>query len=181
MFKQTMKRTGPMWRVVAALLFSLFCALSASAQPADSPYAVKQELPEEIVIIGQRSMTQLRIELKEAELDAYNVFNQFNDDKRFNISCSVSARTGSHFTRQVCQAEFEIQAMRGHAQDYLNTMPGSPGDGRPPQGSVTQQYPPVEAGLQQHQKAYKEKMRQIAEEHPEFLDAIARYAALNQE
>ena len=166
-----------MWRIVASLTSSLFYVLPALAQLVDIPLAMKQEVAEEIVITGERSTMQLRIQLMEAEKQAYDIFNQFNDDRRFEISCSLSAPTGSRLLRQICQAEFEIQAMRGHAQDYYNTMPGH---GRP-QGSVTKQYPPVAVELHRHQKAYREKMRQIAEEHPEFLDALARYAALNQE
>lgn len=168
-----------MWRKTGTLVGCLFCVVSAAAQQADDSSRVGgQEEPEEIVVTGQRSTLQLRIQLMEAERAAYNVFNQFNDDRRFDISCSVSAPIGSRFERQTCQAEFEIQAMRGHAQDYYNNMPGP---GRPPQGSVSQQFLPVELELHRHQKAFKEKMRQVAEEHPEFLDAIARYAALRQE
>jgi hypothetical protein len=40
---------------------------------------------------------------------------------------------------------------------------------------------PVEVELHKYQKAYREKMRQVAEEHPEFRDAISRYASLQQE
>ena len=167
-----------MWRIIASLASLMFCVLPASAQLTDSPGAGQQNVPEEIVITGERSTMQLRIQLMEAEKQAYEVFNQFNDDKRFNISCSLSAPTGSRLLRQICQAEFEIQAMRGHAQDYYDSMPGP---GRPPQGSVTKQHPPLAAELHRHQQAYRDKMRQIAEDHPEFLDALARYATLNQE
>lgn len=168
-----------MMRTTAGLLLSLFYAVSVSAQaPVTDP--ANPEAAEEVIVTGQRSTLQLRLELMEAERAAYSIFNQFNDDRRFHISCNVDARTGSRFKRQLCQAEFEIQAMRGHAQDYLETMPSTPGDGRIPSQAI-QQHLPVEMQLARHQKAYREKMRQVAEEHPEFLDALARYAALNDE
>lgn len=162
------------------LVLALLCAASVAAHAANSAPSESQEIPEEIVVTGERSAIQLRTQLMEAEKQAYEIFNRFNDDRRFEISCSHSAPVGSRFTRQVCMAEFEIQAMRGHAQDYLAAMPGTPGDGR--LGSqAAQQYLPVEGELQRHRKAYKEKMREIAENHPEFLDAIARYAALSDD
>jgi hypothetical protein len=157
---------------------SAFCCAAAATQGAETPADSAQNKPEEIIVTGQRSTMQLRIQLLEAEQIAYEIFNQFNDDTRFDISCSDHAQTGSRFKRQVCQPEFEIQAMRGHAQDYYNSMPGP---GRPPDGSVTQQFLPLEVELQRHKKAYREKLREVAEKHPEFRDAIARYAALQQE
>jgi hypothetical protein len=116
----------------------------------------------------------------ESEQIAYDIFNQFNDEKRFNISCSVEEQTGSHFTRQVCQPEFEIQATRSHAQDYLDSMPGRLAG--LPQGSVapTHSAIPMEMEINRHQPAFRRKLQDVAEKHPEFLEAIKRYAELRE-
>lgn len=168
-----------MWRKFRGVFIALVTLLlPLVARSADEPVSAPEQKPEEIVITGERSTMQLRIQLDEAERSAYEIFNKLNDERRFDISCSISAPTGSRIERQVCQPEFEIQAMRGHAQDFYNSM-GGPGS--LPEGSVAKHFQPVEVEIYRQQQAFKDRMKQVAEEHPEFLDAIARYAALQKE
>jgi hypothetical protein len=155
-----------------------FSAFAMAQQAEQSQPQVAQDEPDEIVVIGERLTMQLRIQLRESEKLAYDIFNQFNDEERFDISCSVQERTGSRFAEQGCQPEFVIQASREHAQDYYNTMPGP---GRPPDGSITREYAPMAMEIKRQQTAFQQKMKQVAEQHPEFLEAIARYAELQQQ
>lgn len=115
----------------------------------------------------------LRVQLMESEKRAYDIFNQFNDEKRFNISCSIKPPTGSHLDRQICQPEFVIQANRGHAQDFLDSMAGAHSI---PNGSVAPTHASMEFEILRQQGAYKQKIKKMAQEHPEFLEAIIQYA-----
>ena len=165
---------------IATLAFALCMTLGAAAQPAPS---VSKDLdkPEEIVITGQHF--QLYKQMLEAEKNAYETFNKFNDDKRFNISCSVHKPTGSQFEKQSCTPEFEIQATRAHAQDYfqnlrnfLNPVANEPDT----DGSVMQSSAPVEMLINKDLPAYRQKLKQIAEQHPEFLESIVNYTKVKK-
>ena len=163
---------------IASMSLILCLPLAASAQQSNT-------LPEELLIIGERNLYQLRNQMLEAEKQAYEIFNKFNDEKRFNISCSVKARTGSIFKAQLCQPEFEIQASRAHGQAFLEsyrnflgseTISGVPNT----DGSAVQAMPMADLVASQ-QEDYKRKLRQVAEQHPEFLDAITSYGKVREQ
>lgn len=162
-------------RLVLPLAAAFAPVLAQEVPPAPaSPVAPP---PEEVVITGERSTMQLRLQLFEAERRTYELFNALNDEARFDISCSVQARTGSRFEQQVCRPEFEIQAERAHAQSYLDTMPR---DGGLPAGSVAPTRTPMEFDIARQRPAFQRRMREIAEQHPEFLDALIEYTRIRQ-
>lgn len=170
-----------MYLRIAALIFALCTPLCAPAQQDESaPVPEDQEQPEEVVVIGQRYTLQLRIQMMEAEKKAYDTFNTFNDEKRFNISCSLQQPTGSHIESetQFCQPAFEREATRTHGQDYFENyrayLDPYTDDHVPVLG------PPQEAVIASQQSEYRRKMKQVAEEHPEFLEAIIQYSELRE-
>ena len=165
---------------MATLAFTLCMPLGAAAQPAPS-VAKDLEKPEEIVITGQHF--QLYKQMLEAEKNAYETFNKFNDDKRFNISCSVHKRTGSQFEKQSCTPEFEIQATQAHAQDYIESLRNFINPADPSvhtDGNVSQSAAPVEMLINKDLPAYRQKLKQIAEQHPEFLESIVNYTKVKE-
>lgn len=127
---------------------------------------------------GERSAFPLRLQIESAEKLAYETFNKFNNERRFDVSCSVVAPIGSRLKQQVCQPEFELQALRGHAQDYLYSMPGRT---LLPDGSINQSFQPMEAQIARQRPAFRQKLKEVAEEHPEFLEALVRLARLQEE
>lgn len=165
-------------RLKVALFLSLLCDSIVAQENLLEQDQAGLEVPEEIVVTGERSNLQLRLELMELEKQAYELFNQFNDERRFDISCSVQKPTGSNLSRQVCQPEFEIQATRAHAQDFLESIPqrreGLPQASAAPTFSAT----PMEFEINRHQKAFRQKMQDVAKQHPEFLEALKAYAEL---
>ncbi len=160
----------------ATLVFALSMPFSVLAEQARSSQAQEvQAKPEEIVITGQR-LQQLRTQMMDAEIKAYDFFNHFNDEKRFNISCSSSPSINSHISRRLCQPEFEIQAMADHAADYYENVsayfdPANwDGNKNPPPRHL-----PAEGVIDLQQGDYHHKMKQVAEQHPEFLQAVIEY------
>lgn len=160
---------------VIALILTACMPLCSLAQP-DAPAT---EAPEEVIVTGKRDQLALRTRLLQQEKAAYDVFNQFNDDRNFDIHCSMHQPTGSRLEIQVCEPEFEIQAKRTHARHYFENMRDMlnqfaagaqvPAERTPPV------YIPQEAVIASQQKAYRNKLKQIAEEHPEFLEALVKY------
>src|SRR5690606_20788542 len=100
-----------------AIAFVLCLPVGIFAQQDDSPALPRAIAPEEVLVIGDRF--RLRAQMNEAEQKAYAVFNRFNDEKRFMISCSMHEPTGTHLARQVCQAAFERDATAAHGRNYL--------------------------------------------------------------
>jgi hypothetical protein len=167
----------------AAIVVALCNPLGVLAQSGSPPTVPEgQAQPEEVIVVGQRQLLQLRTQMWEAEAAAYALFNRFNDEKRFDISCSMHQPTGTRINRQVCQPEFEIQAARGHAQDFFDGL-GSAFDqpGSLPNGSIAPRHTPMASEILRQQPAYRKKIEQVAEEHPEFLDAIIRYSELREQ
>lgn len=168
-----MKKVPGIAGCIALPLLAAFTLVSAQEVP-----SAPTDTPEELVITGERSAMQLRLQMFEAERRTYELFNAFNDEARFDISCSVQGRTGSRFERQVCQPEFEIQAERAHAQSYLDTMPR---DGGLPAGSVAPTRTPMEFEIARQRPAFQRKMREVAEQHPEFLEALVQYTEIRRQ
>jgi hypothetical protein len=161
-----------------SLIVSVSALLSGVAAAQQLDQRERFEEPEEIVVTGDPSAFPLRLQIEAAEKFAYETFNKFNDERRFDISCSVVEPIGSRFKKQVCQPEFEIQALRGHAQDYLYSMPGR---SNLPGGAVNQSFQPLELEISRQRPAFKQKMKEVAEKHPEFLDAIVSLTRLQEQ
>lgn len=165
---------------MTALALALGMPLAAPAQPDESSREQEpQALPEEVLIIGERSMLQLRTQMWAAEKMAYDIFNRFNDESRFSISCSQHQPTGTRIARQICQPEFQRGATAAHGRAYWesyralldpNNLDYSP--------QVTHQ--PAEAVIARQQPEFQRKMRQVAEEHPEFLEALIQYGEIRK-
>ena len=129
----------------------------------------RQRPLEQVQIIGSR--LNLRTQMLEAERKAYDTFNKYNDEKRFSIRCTMHAPTGSNIKKQICQAEFERDATRAHAQAYhLTNYIG-----------MNTAAMPVEAVIAANLEDFKRKQQQIAQEHPEFLEAIKDYIELKEQ
>jgi len=170
---------------IAAMVFALGMTLSATAQQVRSVQMQElQTRPEEIVITGERSV--LRTQMMETEKRAYEVFNKFNDEKRFNISCSMHQPTGTHFSRQVCEPDFVTEATAEHGQDFLADWSAS-NDPRTfafssdinHTSQVT--HLPMEAVIGSQLPDYHRKIKQIAEQHPEFLQAVIEYSKIRDQ
>jgi hypothetical protein len=162
-----------------AIFAAALCMTSGAYAVQDEASATSPESkPEEIVIIG---VQQLRKQMMAAEVHAYDIFNQFNDEKRFKISCSDNAGTGSHFTKQTCAPEFEIRATSAHAGEFMESMHNfRSGDGQP-DGNVVPQSAPMEIEIGRQQTEYKKKIKRVAEQHPEFLEAVKQYSKLREQ
>ena len=157
--------------VVLALTQSLL-ASAATVQSLPS-----SEQTEEIIITGRT----LYERMLSAEVRAYDIFNRFNDEKRFMISCSQYQPTGRIVAKQVCSPAFEIEALRTQAQDFHESLRHLIIPGGLPDGSVMPTHAPAEAMIAGQMTAYRAKLKQVAEQHPEFMQAIIDFAELRQQ
>jgi hypothetical protein len=162
------------------LLLIASCASSCVLAQQNAAMPGTTETPEEVIVIGNRNLLSLRIEMLDAERNAYEVFNRFNDDRRFDISCGEQEPTGTRFRNQLCQPRFVRDAAAEHGRAYWENlrayMDPTTADKDPPRAGQ-----PYEVAVNRHRKAYQDKMKQVAEEHPEFLDALKAYAETRQQ
>lgn len=171
-------------RIIKLVVMQVLCiSLSPStlAQQDDLPSATsaKEQKIEEIVVTGESQKHQLRLQMLDAERAAYDLFNEFNDEKRFDIYCSVQTPTGSRIQseEQHCQPNFEIEALRSHSRDYLESLRLLYDLYSPDKNAVIASQP-AEVVIASQQEAYRKKMKQVAEDHPEFLEALIEYSEL---
>ncbi|HTQ99927.1 MAG TPA: hypothetical protein VMH83_08050 [Candidatus Acidoferrum sp.] len=164
----------------AVITLAVTLPFAAHAYEADdaAKSASSQAKPEQIIIIGERDLLK---QVVAAERNAYDIFNKFNDDKRFAINCSNFRPVGTHFEREVCAPQFKLDALSGHAQDYLESLHYFVDLGASSDTNATASHLPAEVAIAQQTAAYKAKMKKIAEEHPEFLQALVKYSRLRQQ
>lgn len=113
---------------------------------------------DEITVMGARELGALRTELVRAENEVYALYNELNDDDDYDIICKMEAPIGSQIKRRVC-----------HARLYRETMAELVDDEELPTiilGKIVDQ--------EKHSRILIEKMRAIAKENPQLLDALRK-------
>ena len=61
---------------------------------------------EEITVVGQQSLTRLRLRMDEKEAEIYNLFNANNSSPRMDIICTKRRPTGTHLLKKECEPRF---------------------------------------------------------------------------
>jgi len=73
--------------ILALFVAVLALPMAAVGQPASTGTASKTAAIDNIVVVGQKSLAELRREVVRAEEDFYSIFNKFNDEKDYNVRC----------------------------------------------------------------------------------------------
>jgi len=91
------------------------------AQELDSPdtkNTASVERPiEEITVVGQQSLTRLRLRMDEKEAEIYNLFNANNSSRRMDIICTKRRPTGTYMLKRECEPRFLKQLRVEKARD----------------------------------------------------------------
>jgi hypothetical protein len=164
---------------IPAVLLVTFLVSAPTMWAADTLPPAESTLPEEVVITGDRRLFSLRTRMFEAEKRAYDLFNELNHEKRFDIHCSTHQPTGTRIERQICTPYFQIEANAVSARGYWESLRDHL-DPFSTEGTTQNVYMNAETRIASQQKDYQQKLRQIAEQHPEFLDAISEYTAVRR-
>ena len=96
----------PNHRILAAIVVAMVFPLAASAQ---------EDNVDEVVVVGNKSISTLRKEVYEAEADFYALYNTLNDDPEFDVKCNYETATGTHVKNHVCRANFVAASYAKHA------------------------------------------------------------------
>ena len=117
---------------------------------------------DDIVVVAQKSLGDLRREVVKAEEDFYSVFNKLNDERDYNVRCFYESPTGTHLKNHVCRARFVTKAYSQHASRSGNKITRVANqDGNP-------------AFIEKTAK-YQEKMQTLIATSPELQAALIEY------
>ena len=81
--------------------------------------AERERAIEEIEVIGERSLINLQIEIREAEVQMFDIFNDLNSTDDFDVNCRNVTHTGTLIPTWECDAGFMTRERFQNTQDFL--------------------------------------------------------------
>jgi hypothetical protein len=148
-------------KLVLSLLIPTLLPCAFAQEPAGEDV---DETIDEITVMGARSLAMMRAEVIKAEDAIYELFNELNDDDGYDIICKKETRIGSQIPQRVCLA-------RMYRDEVAMATVDQEGPAMPV-GNMTRS--------SRNQAILIDKMRALANEHPELLDALKKRYALDQ-
>ena len=143
--------------VLALFAVSFAIPLAAAAQD--------EEAIDDVVVVGEKSMADLRREVYQAEEDFYSLHNKFNTNRDFNVSCFYETPTGTRVKNHVCRARFVTKAYSSHAARNRNDL-----------SRIANQ--DANPAFAEKSARFQENMEALIAANPELQAALARYNAL---
>jgi hypothetical protein len=144
----------PNYRILAAIVVAMALPLAAAAQDDD--------VDEEIVVVGDKSISTLRREVYQAEEDFYELYNTLNDDPSYDVKCNFETATGTHVKNQVCRANFVAEAYARQAGRNRNDMRRMANQGADP-------------ALAEKTAIFEEKLSSLVNSNAELQTAFLNY------
>ncbi len=129
-------------------------------QPKNEP-----DMIDEVTVMGSRSLRSLRREMVYAEDNIYAIFNSLNHDDDYDIICKKETRIGSQIPYRVCKARLYREKVAEAAEDSV--------------------YEGAHFGVtlneQRHNEILREKMRALAAENPQLVEALRKRLTIQKE
>jgi hypothetical protein len=163
-----------------ALLCNL--ALPLLGQRAVAMEAPAGEVPEEIVVMGHKPLRQLRVQIELAQDRMFGLFNELNDDDRYDILCREEKRIGTLISQRVCRPEFLRAAMERNAKAFvvgLQSFSSLVLEGE--MGLASFSIMPLQAEANYRYPILQEKMTALVQQNPEFAKSVAEHHELLEE
>lgn len=108
------------WSIGSVMVFFLSALAEAQDEPGASTDAKRNlEATEEIVVHGERSLSSLRFQMREARERVWEAFNVVNTNDDFDISCSQVRRTGSRVPQRVCQPQYASDGTSRAGKEFV--------------------------------------------------------------
>jgi hypothetical protein len=167
------------YTAIAALV--LLTALSMSEVAAQSDAIITDDEPnaaaepiEEITVVGERLLRDLRLDVQVARENVYGLFNSLNTNEEFDIHCHDGARTGTRMVQRVCRPQFTDDATGAAAKWYqrFRKLGGW--------GSGFQMAQAEMAVVPLKERQLAAEVQRLAHENREFRRAISEYQAVEQ-
>ena len=150
---------------LAIAVLSLPIAAMAQSENSSAGTTAGDEAVEDIVVVGEKSLSKLRREVYQAEEDFYSIYNKLNDNRDYDVRCYYEKPTGSNIKNHVCRARFVTNAYERHARRNRNNM-----------SRVANQS--TDAKLEEQTARYQENLETLIAQNPELEQALIRYNTL---
>ena len=128
----------------------------------------KNETIDDIVVVGQKSLSDLRRDVYQAEEDFYAVFNSLNDERDYTVRCFYEKATGTNIKNHVCRARFVTKAYSSHAARNGNDL-----------SRVANQN--ANPALVAKTEKFQDKMETLIAANPDLQEALIRYNTLRSQ
>ena len=158
-------------RAVSALLAAI-SALSLQATAQNSEERAEEPI-EEITVVGEKTLLNLKFAAYRAEEDFFELFNELNEKDEFDVFCDNESNTYSRVKRRRCWSPFE----REIEEDAIRDMVGASGQ----LGGGTRMLPRNEGLIRAKRKQQAEMLQQMVLENPELQKLYHRYGQANIE
>lgn len=148
-----------------ALLFAMLALPIAAAgqdREAAKGTAPDDAATEEIVVVGKKSLADLRKEVFQSEEDFYALYNKLNDNSEYDVRCYYETPTGTRIKNHVCRARFVSDAYEVHARRSRGDL-----------SRVANQ--DVEAAIADKSARFQQKLETLIAANPDLEAALTRY------
>lgn len=147
---------------IALALVVVLVSARALAQEPDEP---ADEPIEEITVVGEKSLLNVKFAAYQAEQDFFNLFNALNENDEFDVFCDEEASTYSRIKRRRCWSPFEREIDEEQLRYQWET-----GGGLPVRN---------EGLVRAKRKQQAEMLKQMVVENPELQQLYVRYGEAN--
>lgn len=158
----------PTRKILALFIAVLTLPMAAQAGETSTGTTLSSPTIDNVVVIGQKSLAELRRDVYQAEEDYYEVFNSLNDEKDYNVRCFYEKASGTNIKNHVCRARFVTKAYSSHAARNGNDL------SRVANQSANPEFARKTA-------KYQEKMETLIAEDEELRNALIHYNTLRSE
>ena len=162
------RSNGCIW--IALVLALVIWPPGAIAQEADES---SEEPIEEITVVGQKTLLNLKFAAQRAEEDFFKLFNELNENDEFDVFCDKESNTYSRIKRRRCWSPFERKIEEGAVREMVGASGQLSGG--------TRRLPLNEGLIRAKRKKQAEMLQQMVIEYPELHRLYNRYGEANIE
>ncbi|MES2604008.1 MAG: hypothetical protein V4603_03665 [Pseudomonadota bacterium] len=175
--------------LVSCLALSLWIGTASAAQgQAPENNLDSQGRPiEQIDITGRKTMIALQVEINNAEIRMFNLFNQLNDVREFEISCQAVMITGSRIAERECVPMYMKRMRFRNVENFLFTDLTPPQVNEKPSGGWAMDLKGVQDSEQllwfknqPKTRAFTTKFQELAADHADLAAAAQDLQAKRQ-
>ena len=120
---------------------------------------------DEITVVAPRTITAIKAAITKADRKMYALFNDMNQDRRYDVSCTLENRYGSNMKTRVCRPQFERDVLDEAFRD----------------NSTWTSFDRPEAELRRYREEFRQKMIDFAATNPELQQAVFERARLQRD
>lgn len=173
-----MKPGGARRKAVTFLLGAALCLRTALHAQEAAPAVSEPAAPsEDVIIVREKQLEELRLQIERAEDDVFGRFNEINSDDSYDIHCYERAPRNSHIEKRVCLSNAARAADTAIANATVRAMQGSAVGGNT--ASAQAQH----ARQLDTERRVQDELRRLAQDDPALRANVARlgdaYRALN--